>query len=120
MATRRQDLCSTCRLAPTCSNLGTQAKPVSSCASFEAYADLCVTCNHSATCERRGTSLRPVFYCEEFDAYIPVAADSASWTPTRETPRNYRGIGLCADCESRETCVVPKPEGGIWTCEAYR
>jgi hypothetical protein len=73
-----------------------------------------------ATCESRGTSLRPVFYCEEFDACVPVAADSAPWTPTRETPRNYRGVGLCADCGTRETCAVPKPEGGIWTCEAYQ
>ena len=120
MPTPHRDLCSTCARAPTCSQRGTRARPVHSCSSFQAYADLCTTCNHAATCQNRGTSLRPVFYCEEFDAYVPVAADSAPWTPTRETPRDYRGIGLCADCENRETCNVPKPEGGIWICEAYR
>jgi hypothetical protein len=120
MSTPHRDLCLTCALAPTCSNRGTPARPVNACDSLQAYADLCTTCNHSATCRNRGTSLRPVFYCEEFDAYVPVAADSAPWTPTRETPRNYRGVGLCADCGNRETCAVPKPEGGIWTCEVYR
>lgn len=121
MSKPHHDLCSTCSLAPTCSNPGTPAKPVRSCASFQAHTDLCTTCNHLATCERRSTSLRPVFYCEEFDNYVPaVVTDSAPWAPTPETARDYRHLGLCADCENRENCVVPKPEGGIWNCEGYR
>jgi hypothetical protein len=114
MSTPHRDLCSTCARVPTCSSRGTPAKPVNSCASLEVYADLCTTC------QSRGMSRRPVFYCEEFDAGVPVVADIAPWTPTRETPRSFWGVGLCADCENRETCVVPKPEGGIWTCEAYQ
>jgi hypothetical protein len=61
-----------------------------------------------------------MFYCEEFDAQVAVAADTAPQPPAREAPPNYRGVGLCADCENRQTCVVPKPEGGVWICEAYR
>jgi len=29
-------------------------------------------------------------------------------------------LGLCVNCEDRETCVYPKPDGGVWHCEEYR
>jgi len=29
-------------------------------------------------------------------------------------------LGLCVNCEDRETCIYPKPEGGVWRCEEYR
>jgi hypothetical protein len=27
--------------------------------------------------------------------------------------------GLCKNCKKRETCSLPKPEGGVWRCEHY-
>jgi glutamate dehydrogenase (NAD(P)+) len=27
--------------------------------------------------------------------------------------------GLCATCGSERTCQLPRPEGGVWRCEAY-
>lgn len=27
--------------------------------------------------------------------------------------------GLCANCASRATCLLPKTEGGVWHCEEY-
>jgi hypothetical protein len=27
--------------------------------------------------------------------------------------------GLCMNCAYRETCLYPKPEGGVWHCEEY-
>ena len=27
--------------------------------------------------------------------------------------------GLCATCGSEQTCQLPRPEGGVWRCEAY-
>lgn len=27
--------------------------------------------------------------------------------------------GLCVNCAYRETCLYPKPEGGVWHCEEY-
>jgi len=27
--------------------------------------------------------------------------------------------GLCRNCKKNKTCVIPKPEGGIWRCEDY-
>ena len=28
--------------------------------------------------------------------------------------------GLCMDCEYRNDCTYPKPEGGVWHCGEYR
>ncbi len=27
--------------------------------------------------------------------------------------------GLCVNCDKRETCTIPKPEGGVWRCKDY-
>ncbi len=29
-------------------------------------------------------------------------------------------VGLCVNCELRDTCIRLKPAGGIWFCEEYR
>jgi hypothetical protein len=28
--------------------------------------------------------------------------------------------GLCINCDVRNTCTFPKPEGGVWFCEEYQ
>jgi hypothetical protein len=35
------------------------------------------------------------------------------------TAENGRFKGLCVNCKYRETCLYPKPEGGVWHCEEY-
>ena len=44
---------------------------------------------------------------------------SGSTNPNR--PRRSKGEhkGLCVNCANRETCLYPKPEGGVWHCEEY-
>ncbi len=32
----------------------------------------------------------------------------------------HGNVGLCANCELRDTCIRLKPAGGIWFCEEYR
>jgi len=27
--------------------------------------------------------------------------------------------GLCRNCKKHETCILPKPEGGVWHCKEY-
>lgn len=27
--------------------------------------------------------------------------------------------GLCINCANRETCLLPRAEGGVWHCEEY-
>jgi hypothetical protein len=39
----------------------------------------------------------------------------------RSSTRESKGenLGLCANCELRETCEKPKLPGGIWFCNDY-
>jgi len=37
--------------------------------------------------------------------------------PGLEEGSEYRG--LCGHCALRETCALPRPEGGVWRCENY-
>ena len=86
------------------------------------YRDLCSTCNHAQSCGNRGTPEKPIFYCEEFDAYIPESPKKTSISESApiEMINSDQYKGLCSNCENRETCLLPKPEGGIWHCEEYR
>ncbi len=34
--------------------------------------------------------------------------------------RRESNVGLCVNCELRETCMRLKPAGGIWFCAEYR
>lgn len=91
------------------------------------YNDLCVTCNYAATCVRRKHHGKPVWYCEEFDDYQPPAEKSAKTSAITDLAEESemaedtspRFKGLCCNCENRETCVIPKSEGGVWHCEEY-
>ncbi len=86
------------------------------------YRDLCSTCNHAPTCGNRNAANKPIFYCEEFYNYIPVAVKKplVSATVPIETIDSDKYKGLCSNCIDRETCLFPKPDGGIWHCEEYR
>jgi hypothetical protein len=92
------------------------------------YNDLCSTCNYRSDCVRRKHHNQPVLYCEEFDDYQRSHRKPASgfgeYEPKEMTDlstlSSARTMGLCAFCESRETCTLPKTEGGIWHCEEYR
>ena len=97
-------------------------------AAIEGNLGLCSTCNNAPTCfyrARRG----PALFCELFDGYAPPAelitskrapppADSsaASRAVAEETSKY---TGLCVNCEHRQTCTHPKPDGGVWHCENY-
>jgi len=86
---------------------------------------LCMTCNNASDCMFKQLPNQPVLYCEEFEI------DSAPSVETDEqiTPAPFsfdaekeslKSMGLCCNCENRETCGFPKPEGGVWHCEEYR
>jgi hypothetical protein len=91
------------------------------------HRGLCSTCKHAPNCSFPGDVQRPAFYCEEFEIEITPARktseegtskSSTSSIAIAEKPTGL--IGLCNDCESRQGCVFPKPEGGIWHCEEYQ
>lgn len=86
------------------------------------YNDLCVTCNHAPECTSRKNIIRPVYFCEHFDDYIPQKPAEVKMEPKPEKVVEgniHEFKGLCVNCDHRDTCAFPKPEGGVWHCEEY-
>jgi hypothetical protein len=65
-----------------------------------------------------------------FDDYTPPPTEpiiGEKRLPWAESPRAQRVVeeevsrysGLCVNCEHRQSCTHPKPEGGVWHCENY-
>lgn len=86
------------------------------------YNDLCVTCNNAPECTSRKNIVRPVYFCENFDDYVPQKHTGVETKPTPEKvveEKIHEFKGLCVNCNHRDTCAFPKPEGGVWHCEEY-
>ncbi len=90
------------------------------------YFGLCVSCRNASSCTFPREPARPAFYCEEFEINTTTSTMSSKKDQSLATKAGTIGkesmkfIGLCSDCEGRENCAFPKPEGGIWHCEEYR
>ncbi len=94
------------------------------------YMGLCSCCRFSSGCTFPRDSVRPVLQCEEFDGISKPENITMKWVERPHTPRisgpplspQHQSPlrGLCADCDGRNTCVYPKPEGGVWHCEEFK
>jgi hypothetical protein len=91
------------------------------------YPTLCSSCKHASTCTFPKDPERPSFYCEEFE--IEVTPQMQTGVSEKQHPMipeisELKGttqfVGLCCDCENRQNCIFPKPEGGIWHCQEYQ
>jgi len=84
------------------------------------YRDLCSTCSHAEACGSRSSAEHPILFCELFEVRGPVAPMPAA--PERAAParRTVAPKGLCANCENLPTCIMARPEAGVWHCEEYR
>jgi hypothetical protein len=89
-------------------------------ASGELSWGLCMTCNSNSVCTRRRGMKLPVLYCEEFDSWKPVDMESepAPVLENEEAPLDTT-MGLCCNCENRDTCTLQDAPGGVWHCEEY-
>ena len=93
------------------------------------YKGLCQTCSNAAECTFKRDESKPILDCDEFNGYEIAGVMLTSEEIGRHTkpecpvsPRKTiagRNQGLCVNCENRETCTYPRPEGGIWCCEEY-
>ncbi len=87
------------------------------------YRGLCSVCKEASTCTYRRDSWQPVWQCDEFECEsIQVSTFPPIDSPFKsdaayESSGEYKG--LCVNCEKRETCTYPKPEGGVWHCDEY-
>jgi hypothetical protein len=91
------------------------------------YLGLCSTCVHAATCTYRIYGGQPVWHCNEFDdteeadpSERPSYQRSPQGAPLQPSETLAAQTGLCANCEERSLCRLPKPAGGVWQCEEYR
>lgn len=86
------------------------------------YNDLCVTCNNGPECTSRKNIIRPVYFCENFDDYVQQKTVEVEMELTPEkavAEKTLEFTGLCVNCNHRNTCAFPKPDGGVWHCEEY-
>ncbi|NIM99440.1 MAG: hypothetical protein GTO24_15630 [candidate division Zixibacteria bacterium] len=88
------------------------------------YWGLCSTCKEAPTCTYRKDLWQPVWQCDEFECesiqvrtFPPIDSPFKS-NAAYEGSDKYKG--LCLNCENRETCTYPKPEGGVWHCDEYK
>ncbi len=83
---------------------------------------ICASCRHMATCIYMKELPRPVLSCDLFEGHAvqkseAVPRNAGNGRLPRSNPRKF--TGLCASCQKIETCIYPKPEGGVWHCEEY-
>ncbi len=50
----------------------------------------------------------------------PDARSGATAPSAKEGEEKGKRPGLCCNCDWRESCVYPKPSGGVWFCEEYQ
>jgi hypothetical protein len=86
-----------------------------------AAGGVCLACKFDPDCIYEAAAGRSILQCEQFEmgfrqSHAP-AQPSRSVAPRARESRAYPG--LCSNCENRETCIYPKPEGGVWRCEEY-
>jgi hypothetical protein len=83
--------------------------------------NLCVNCKNTPECSFQKSATKPIQHCNEYE-YIPggsgMSLASNANAMVEKDSRQYKG--LCMNCENREDCNRPKPEGGICHCEEYR
>lgn len=81
---------------------------------------LCSACGNMDRCEYVEAFGPARAYCdgiEEILTSLNVDLAQLAAKPGKHEPATYKG--LCSNCDNREECVFPKPEGGVWHCEEY-
>ncbi len=90
------------------------------------YRSLCSTCKHASTCTFPRDPQESLLFCEEFEIESAPAKRKVEGHKPQPTAsfataeKSGSLIGLCRDCENRQTCIFPRPEGGVWHCEEYQ
>ncbi|UCF06265.1 MAG: hypothetical protein JSV33_04355 [bacterium] len=99
---------------------------------IDAGIGLCINCKHYPECTFCGSPGKPKQFCEEFECMGASCSESGAdmavvrdepVVPSREPDtigQDIKLMGLCVNCEYRESCCHTKTNGGIWFCEEYR
>jgi hypothetical protein len=88
---------------------------------------LCDTCLHKETCSLRADPSEPTYQCEEYDGGSyesvlrpPILVALSERQAHGLVPSSDGLAGLCANCDRRAECTLPKAPGGVWFCEEYQ
>ena len=81
-----------------------------------AAGGVCLACKHDPGCMYEAAAGCAILECAQFE--IGFLANGARNGSVRDVPFGD-GRGLCSNCEHRETCIYPRPDGGVWRCEEY-
>ena len=85
------------------------------------FYGICTNCLQNMDCAPRQNPDKPILFCEQFEVFasppekLEVKRDDVK---SKEYDNNF--LGLCKNCDDRVDCMYPKPESGIWHCEAYQ
>ena len=86
-----------------------------------AAGGICAACKYGDECVFMADSEGLILQYEQFEPWFPAPEARQAPARARKLPGKERNgyAGLCVNCENRETCTYPKPEGGVWRCEDY-
>jgi hypothetical protein len=91
-----------------------------------AAGGVCLACKFDPDCIYEAASGRVILQCEQFEmgfrespVQAPSIPESSFSARSRHAKESSAYPGLCSNCDNRETCIYPKPEGGVWRCEEY-
>jgi hypothetical protein len=87
----------------------------------DAAAGVCAACKYDPDCIYKTISTGVILQCEQFELGFREETAAPTQTPVRPGRKAIANghLGLCVNCEHRDTCIYPKPEGGVWRCEEY-
>ena len=93
---------------------------------------ICASCDSVKECTFTKTVGQLVLECDKHRGFQGLYLSTNGWKPGagispdmklisgREALRAVTPadcVGLCVNCEDRDTCTFPKPPGGVWHCE---
>ena len=84
---------------------------------------VCAACRHNLGCIYETSAHRAILECAQFELALRAAPADSTFDATRTAAGENgwsRLEGLCSNCDLRDACIYPKPEGGVWRCEEYR
>lgn len=86
-------------------------------------AGVCCNCAHQDECGILAVATTPIIQCELYQCCSlakpePVGKERSAPEVERE-PDGVHLLGLCANCDNRQCCKLPKLSSGVWHCEEY-
>jgi len=85
---------------------------------------VCSNCASQEECSVLVQATAPILQCEMYQCCSLPRPDSLGneriVQDAKPESDDVHLLGLCANCENRQSCKWPKPVSGIWHCEDYK